>query len=91
MHTCDNPPCCNPAHLRIGTPTENVADMAAKNRQGDRSNHGERNGRSVLTAEQVQEIRTAYAAGGISYVKLGRRYGVTGTQVGTIVRREQWR
>lgn len=37
-HTCDNPPCCNPAHLWIGTSTENAADRHAKGRSygGDR-------------------------------------------------------
>lgn len=32
MHTCDNPPCCNPAHLKVGTQKENVADMIRKGR-----------------------------------------------------------
>jgi hypothetical protein len=32
MHTCDNPPCCNPAHLRLGTVAENNADRHAKGR-----------------------------------------------------------
>lgn len=31
-HRCDNPPCCNPAHIFPGTPLENTQDMWSKGR-----------------------------------------------------------
>jgi hypothetical protein len=33
LHSCDNPPCCNPAHLKWGTQKQNVADCIARGRR----------------------------------------------------------
>lgn len=53
MHVCDNPPCCNPEHLRAGTIADNNRDMAEKKR----SARGERNHRAKLTQSEVDTIR----------------------------------
>lgn len=101
MHSCDNPPCCAPEHLSIGTSAENTADRHRKGRDasGARSGsalypglrRGERNGRAKLTAEQVNEIRTRYAAGGVSQQALGNEYGVTQAVVSAIILGKLWR
>lgn len=36
-HTCDNPPCCNPAHLVLGTRQQNIRDCLARRRQHSQS------------------------------------------------------
>jgi hypothetical protein len=99
-HRCDNPGCCNPKHLFVGTHSDNMADMVAKGRQQrDGWKHwnplrkwakGEASGSAKLTEAQVREIRRRFEAGGISKVQLGREYNVTDVLIGKIVNKQVW-
>lgn len=83
-HACDNPPCCNPSHLRAGTPQENTYDMLSKGRA--RPVRALRNGRAKLSDQQIADIRDAHAGGG-SCKSIARRLGLHPSYVGRIVRR----
>ncbi len=89
-HKCDNRACCNPAHLFVGTPADNVRDMVEKGRIArDTGRRGELHGMSKVTDESVREMRRL-ASEGWSYVKLGLRYGISDVQASRIVRRICW-
>jgi hypothetical protein len=66
MHTCDNPGCVNPAHLRFDTQGTNLLDAHTKGRKRyvpHDAPRGERHHRAVLTAELVVQFRAQLAAG----------------------------
>lgn len=83
LHSCDNPPCCNPQHLRTGTHRDNVTDMVERGRSANMRN--ERSGTAILTDAQVGEIRASWLAGA-TQAELGRQYGVSAWHVSQIVR-----
>lgn len=53
LHTCDNPACVNPDHLKIGTAKDNSQDMVAKGRQAT----GEGCGNSKYKEWQIHQVR----------------------------------
>jgi hypothetical protein len=74
-HHCDNPPCCNPAHLFLGTHGENMADRHRKGRS--RGPIGEAHPSAKLTEEDVREIRRLRSLSNPPTLKtLAMRYGV---------------
>jgi hypothetical protein len=94
-HRCDNPPCCNPAHLFLGTHGDNSRDRNAKGRAAPKV--GELNGRALLTQDDVQEIRRVYRRGHKSRagdprscVGLSRTYGVSEDAIRQIVKGRHW-
>ncbi len=60
-HTCDNPPCQNPAHWFLGTAADNSADMVAKGRGNPA--RGSRHGSARITEADVIEIRRRHQTG----------------------------
>lgn len=60
LHSCDNPPCVNPDHLRRGDRFDNMRDMARKKRF--RSQTGELSYRAILTESDVISVRGKFAA-----------------------------
>ena len=82
-HTCDNPACCNPDHLILGTQADNVADRQERNRQVK----GEQNGRCKLTAKQVMEIYNSP----LSQYELAKLYNITQTNVSYIKLKKTWK
>ena len=92
-HVCDNPPCCNPGHLMLGTSRSNAVDMLIKNRQKkpESAARGIVNGNSKLNEADVLEIRRAYASREMTQYQLAEVFGVTQPAIGSIVRNETWR
>lgn len=70
-HRCDNPKCCNPTHLEVGSHQDNRADCVSRGRQARGVNHGH----AKLSASQVRFIRTHHK--GWSHAKIAEKYGVS--------------
>lgn len=83
LHSCDNPACCNPRHLRAGTQDDNVADRVGRGR----SARGAFNGRAKLSATDAAAI---YKAGG-SASEVARRFKVSERTVRDIRSGRTWR
>ena len=87
-HRCDNRRCCNPAHLFIGTHTDNMRDMIKKRRGAGRDG---RITNTKLTPEDVASIRARAVLGRRGNISsLAREYHVSCVLVQQIVARKIW-
>ncbi len=76
-HDCDNPPCCNPAHLVTGTPLDSARDRSTKGRTRAFQPFP-----VELTAQLLDMVDR-----GMPLSEIGRRFGITPKRVAGIATR----
>ncbi len=72
LHTCDNPKCCNPNHLYLGTYRDNNRDT---------NERGRANNPFSLSDREVKEIREKYIPTIVTVPLLALEYGVSKTTI----------
>lgn len=78
LHSCDNPSCVNPNHLREGTQQDNMDDKMLR---------GRHDGYKKLTVEQVADIRSRV---GQTQTSLAKEFGVTQANISDILNGKIW-
>ena len=86
LHSCDNPACVRPSHLRPGTQKENIRDMDAKCRRPK----GEKHHSAVLTNEIVRKARAMREAG-MSGGKIAKELSVSRSAIDQMLSGKTWR
>jgi predicted DNA-binding protein (UPF0251 family) len=98
MHKCDNPPCCNPDHLKLGTNLDNIEDRNNKGRQASgkriienrKTASGEKSGMSKLTWKEIYEIRHKHDYENITQDKLSEIFKVSQSTILCIIKNKTW-
>ncbi len=88
LHTCDNPSCCNPKHLIVGTHKDNMEDKVRKGRSPDFT--GGRAPRCKLTMVQAREAR-ALRQTGISVRELAKKFEISLPSMKTLLRGDSYK
>jgi hypothetical protein len=90
LHDCpgvDNPRCCNPEHLYLGTDMDNMRDMVAKGRNV--ALRGEDSPHAKLTRTAVEVIRTDCGRSTVS--SLARRFKVSRRAICFVIKGVTWK
>jgi hypothetical protein len=101
LHKCDNPGCCNPRHLFLGTHAANMADRQSKGREARGERHvsrtrpdavprGEHVGTSKLGPDDVRAILGLHDVGAMRK-DIAELFGIAGKSVERIVYGVTWK
>lgn len=84
-HRCDNPRCCNPEHLFLGSHAANMRDKKLKGRAVRLT--GAANGKTIIADAVVVKIFRAYKTRKFTQYRLAALFGVKRSQVADIINR----
>lgn len=84
LHSCDVRCCINEAHIHVGDNNQNMKELWERD-PPDRRGHN--NGNSVLTVDDVIEIRKSSS----SLLALSRRFGVSKDQIRNVINHKCWK
>jgi hypothetical protein len=87
LHSCDNPPCVNPAHLRVGTAADNAQDAVKR----DRVAYGRRQSRVRWTWHDVVAMRLICGLGCCTLQEIADAFGCSQPVISMITRGVIWR
>lgn len=89
LHSCDNPSCINPDHLRWGSNQDNIDDKIARNRHKTSPQFGKNNPMAKLSDSIVLEIRQLKAAR-VRIADIAAAYGIAEVTVRKVSTGERW-
>lgn len=90
LHECDNPPCCNPQHLFLGTQSDNIIDRNSKGRANYKHHQGEDHHFATITEALAIEILKRLSLGA-RIADLTQEYNLSKHVVPGLAHNKSWK
>lgn len=88
-HRCDNPRCCNPNHLEVGTQSDNVHDTGKRGRRRDKK--GSETSLAKLKEEDIPLIRRLHLEMLMTKKDIAKLFNVSDVAIFCIISGKTWR
>lgn len=88
LHKCDNPPCCNPYHLYLGTDADNTIDKLKRGRMA--SVAGANNPSAFITEKEVRDIYAHLHYTDMTQQEIADKFGLTKGHINNIKAGRVW-